>query len=124
MWLTNRLQDHLGILKVSRIKMLRSYCVVPLLTQGPNERDIPDIISITTMDGLEDERIGISFPLIHPTTLSAHNEGQASYSLQPWRLHPDGSPLTLLKFEIDTREVDLGGHEHELISSTLPVHKL
>ena len=122
MWLTDRLQYHLGILNVSRIKMLRSYCVVPLLTQGPNERDIPDIISITTMAGLKDQRIGISFPLIHPTTLSARNEGHPSCSLQTWRLHPDESPPPKLKVESDTREVDLGGHE--LFTSTLPVHKL
>jgi len=45
--------------------------MIPLFAQGPDERYIPDIVSIMTMDGLNNERIGISFPLIHPTTASA-----------------------------------------------------
>jgi hypothetical protein len=62
---------------------MKAYCMVPLLAQGPDESNIPDIISIILVDGPEDKRIRISFPLIHPTTLSAwtdFNKSRIAYN--------------------------------------------
>jgi hypothetical protein len=45
--------------------------MVFLLAERPDERDIPDVISIVVVNEIADKRIRISLPFIHPTAVSA-----------------------------------------------------
>jgi hypothetical protein len=42
-----------------------------LLAERPDERDIPDVISIIVVNEIADKRIRISLPFIHSTAISA-----------------------------------------------------
>jgi hypothetical protein len=96
---------------------MEAYCVILLLAQRPDERNIPDVFSIIIVNRLRDKRIRVGLPLIHPTAFSARARGLRTHlSLQAWRLHPGELCPIQLRRGSGTREVDLGGHE--LITST------